>query len=108
MNIDIKFAEYLQRKGLLEPLIDTYREWREAENYPFQLQDKRIIFQSVFKSLCELNATKSLNEEVSIDEIVSQAKAITDDVMKEYGQNIKEKISNDVIERLEKIKQEKK
>jgi hypothetical protein len=104
MEIDIKFAEYLNRKGLLEPLIDSYKEWRDKENYPFQLKDKQIMFQSVFRALCDFWSSQGFNKEIDINLITQQAKEIVEEISKEYGLNTREEISNDVIERIEKLK----
>lgn len=49
-----EFSQYLESKGILEALNWAHREFKEHQNYPYELQDKRIIKQSLIKSYSEL------------------------------------------------------
>ena len=69
-----KFAYHLSRIGILTPLVHAFRQFRSNENYPFELEQKRIIKQSLFKALVEHYKGK----EVDIDTILEKAEELSD------------------------------
>ena len=48
---NLKFAQYLADKGLLNPIVSSYKDWREQQNYPFTLRDKRVFKVAILKAL---------------------------------------------------------
>jgi len=63
LYLSAKFAAYLLHKGMLDPLTLAYQEFLERQNFPFELKEKRIAVQAVFKGLCELYASRGFKEE---------------------------------------------
>ena len=57
LQISPKFAYFLNRQGMLDALIIAYQTFREQQNFPFEIKEKRIAVQAVFKGLCELYAS---------------------------------------------------
>jgi len=113
MNRDLyispKLAYFLNRQGMLDALIIAYQAFREQQNYPFEIKDKRIAIQSVFKGLCELYASRGFDEKklITSEEILEEANRIVEEIWQpkekmwekrpetESGKMVKEKIDEE-------------
>jgi len=105
-----KFAYYLSQIGQLDPLVVAYQTFREMQNYPFELKDKRIAIQSVFKGLCELYASRGFNKEdmKSSKEILEESKAIVENIWskkeKDWEKRPEKESTKMVMEKIKKTK----
>ena len=101
LHLSPKFANYLAKIGLLEPLINCLKQHRERQNYPYVLNQKRIIKQSVFKALCEYHAGSS--KKPKIDTLLAKTEEIADKI---YGKDpmVSEEIFKDIQEAQKNLK----
>lgn len=53
LELSPKFSLYLEKQGLLEPLVNALKQFREKENYPFLIEKKQIAYEAFLKSLLE-------------------------------------------------------
>lgn len=97
-----KFAHYISKIGMLEPLINSLKEYREHQNFPFVLAQKRIIKQSVFKALCEYHAGTA--KKPKIDTLLAKTEEIAEKI---YGKDpsASTEIFNDIQEAQKKLKE---
>jgi len=102
----LKLAAHLQRDGILFPLVYSLEKFREKENYPFQQEQKRIVRQSVFSSLCNDNTTRTGKDKLSRKELVKLACEIAD-IFYSEGEELKgsQKIAQEIVEDLKKEKE---
>ena len=102
----LKLAAHLQRDGILFPLVYSLEKFREKENYPFQQEQKRIVRQSVFSSLCNDNTTRTGKDKLSREELVKLACDIAD-IFYSEGEELKgsQKIAQEIVEDLKKEKE---
>lgn len=84
----LKFAEFLANKGLLNPLINSFKEFRANENYPFILKDQRLFKVACIKALC-------LRQDVKIEDIENLADKMVKNM---YGEEKVDKIVIDLME----------
>ena len=110
LTLSPKFAYHLSQTGQLDALVVAYQAFRESQNFPFELKDKRIAIQSVFKGLCELYASRGFDKKnlKSSGEILGEAKGIVEniwDTNEKTWEKRPEKESTKMVE--EKIKVEK-
>jgi len=112
LQLSAKFAYFLNQTGQLDALVVAYQGFREAQNFPFELKERRIATQAVFKGLCELYASRGFNKEdlKSSDEILKEAKEIVKniwDTKEEIWEKRPEKESTKMVtEKIEKTKKE--
>jgi len=78
-----KFADFLADRGMLKALVNAYRQFREKENYPFEIENKRIMKQSVFKGLCEFYASQGFDKEISIKDIIRETEEVVEKLFEE-------------------------
>jgi len=102
----LKLAAHLQKDGILFPLVYSLEKFREKENYPLELEQKRIMRQSIFSSLCNDNAGRVKEDKLSREELVKLACEITD-VFYSEGEELKgsQKIAQEIVEDLKKEKE---
>lgn len=76
LRISAKFAHHLARLGMLMPLVNALRAFRDRENYPFYLEQKRIIKQAVLKAIgnekLTLQKISSEKFQKKLDEVADQ------------------------------------
>ena len=84
LELSAKFAHFLNQQGMLDSLVIAYQSFRESQNFPFELKEKRIATQAVFKGLCEFYASRGFKGEklVSSDEILKEAREIVENIWK--------------------------
>ena len=82
---NLKFAEFLANKGLLTPIVASYKEYRNQQNYPYELKDKRLFKVACIKALCQ-------RQDIEIEKIDAIAGNMVKDL---YEENI---INNSIIE----------
>ena len=100
LQLSAKFANYLSSVGILETLVNSLKIYRERENYVFQLQDKRIVRQSVFKALCEFYASQGFNKEVDIEKILEETQKVAERL---YGDK-PETVAEEIVKEIKKAK----
>lgn len=85
LQLSAKFSEYLASKGQLSALVGSLRQFREKENYIYELESKRIIKQSLTKSYAEILSQIIMTENPENIEKVFQIrkKLILDEVEKD-------------------------
>ena len=110
LTLSPKFSYFLNQTGQLDALVVAYQTFREQQNYPFELKEKRIAVQAVFKGLCELYASRGFDEKklITSDKILEEAKEIVKkfwDTKEETWEKRPEKESTKMV--TEKIKAEK-
>lgn len=112
LHLSPKFAYFLGQQGMLDPLVTAFQTFREAQNYPFELKDKRIATQAVFKGLCEFYASLGFKEGklVSSEDILKEAKEVVENIWKAESKTFEkrpEKESTKMVEeKIEKINKE--
>jgi len=111
LDLSPKFAHFLSEQGMLDSLVIAFQSFREAQNYPFELKDKRIATQAVFKGLCEFYASRGFKDDklVSSKEILEEAKEVVENIWKTESKTWEkrpEKESTKMVEK--KIEKEKK
>lgn len=99
LYLSAKFADYLRNIGMLEALVNALKIYRERENYVFQLQDMRIIKQSVFKGLCEFYASQGFNKEVDIEKILQETEEVAKRLYGERPKSVSEEITTEIKKR---------
>mgnify|MGYP001560363573 CR=1 FL=1 len=97
-----EFAYRLSKIGMLEALIHEYRKFKEDNNYPFELNDKRIIRQTIFKGLCDYYG--NIGKKTTIEQILKQIDKIADEIYGEKPKNTAEITMEELREYQEKIK----
>ena len=112
LQLSAKFAYFLNQQGMLDALVISYQTFREQQNYPFELKEKRIAVQAVFKGLCELYASRGFDEKklITSDKILKETKEVVKkfwDLKEETWEKRPEKESTKMVtEKIEKIKEE--
>lgn len=112
LHLSPKLAYFLNQQGMLDALIVAYVTFREQQNYPFELKEKRIAVQAVFKGLCELYASRGFDQKelISSDKILEEARGIVKkfwDSKEETWEKRPEKESTKMVtEKIEKTKKE--
>lgn len=112
LTLSPKFSYYLNQQGMLDALVIAYQTFREQQNYPFELKEKRIAVQAVFKGLCELYASRGFDEKklITSDKILEEAKEVVKkfwDLKEETWEKRPEKESTKMVtEKIEKVKKE--
>jgi len=116
LQLSAKFANYLSKVGLLEPLVNALKIYREKENYIYELESKRIIRQSLAKPYADIlgklsfggDLEKTKKEFSQLKEILLEA--IEKDAGRIYGEKPKTVGEEITMEMLKKAKanQEKK
>lgn len=64
LYLSAKFAHYLSKRGMLDGLVNTYKDYKTEQGYPFELKDKRIIRQSLGKIYGEILGKLSFSGEI--------------------------------------------
>lgn len=111
LSLSPKFSYFLNRQGMLDALVIAYQTFREQQNFPFEIKEKRIATQAVFKGLCELYASRGFDEKkpITSKDILEEANEIVDNIWKngegEMWQKRPETESGKMVK--EKIKEEK-
>lgn len=117
LHLSPKFANYLRSKGQLEALVNSLKQFRERQNYPFELKDKRIIRQSLGKIYGEILGKLSFSGEVKnvkkefqeikkflLEEIEKDVDRVYGVKPKTTGQEILEEATKESKKEFEKIK----
>ena len=115
---NLKFAQFLADKGLLSPIVSSYKEWREQQNYPFSLKDRRLFKVAILKALIQvpniIDSHKNMQEQISfadymgkiadamVDNLYGEKKEPANKEMQELA--IKYNISPDYLHKVEEIK----
>jgi len=112
LTLSPKFSYFLNQTGQLDALVIAYQTFREQQNYPFELKEKRIAVQAVFKGLCELYASRGFDEKklITSDKILEEAKEIVKkfwDLKEETWEKRPEKESTKMVEKKIKVEKEK-
>lgn len=95
LELSPKFADFLaEEKSLLRPLVNALKEYREMQNYPFLLKDKRLFRADILKALCN-------KPELTIKEIEITTDKWIDDM---YESDSDDKISDEMQELFKKYK----
>ncbi len=84
----LKFAEFLANKGLLTPLVNSYKDFRSQQNYPYEIKDRRLFKVACIKALC-------LRQDVKIEDIENLADKMVKNM---YGEEKVDKIVIDLME----------
>jgi hypothetical protein len=102
LTLSAKFSNYLAKIGILEPLINCLKQYRDHQNYPFVLSQKRIIKQSVFKALCEYYSNSP--KKPKVDTLLAKVEEIAEKI---YGKDpmASEEIFKDIQEAQKKLKE---
>ena len=96
----------------MDALVTAFQKFRDQQNFPFILKEKRIAVQAVFKGLCELYASRGFDEKklITSDKILDESKRIVDrfwDMKEENWEKRPEKESGKMVaDKVEKIKKE--
>lgn len=112
LQLSAKFAYFLNQQGMLDALVISYQTFREQQNFPFELKERRIAVQAVFKGLCELYASRGFDEKklITSDKILEEAKEVVKkfwDLKEETWEKRPEKESTKMVtEKIEKVKKE--
>lgn len=112
LHLSPKFAYFLNQQGMLDALVISYQTFREQQNFPFELKEKRTAVQVVFKGLCEFYASRGLDEKklITSDKILEDAKEVVKkfwDLKEETWEKRPEKESTKMVtEKIEKVKKE--
>ena len=112
LQLSAKFAYFLNQAGQLDALVIAYQTFREGQNYPFELKDRRIAVQSVFKGLCELYASRGFTEKdlITSKKILEEAKGIVKEIWdtkeKDWEKRPEKESTKMVMEKLEKAKKD--
>ena len=99
LQLSAKFANYLAKLGMLEPLVNGLKLFREYQNYPFVLAQKRIIKQSVFKALCEYYVGGA--KKPKVDTLLDKVEQIAEKI---YGED--RSASGEITKDLQKTQKE--
>ena len=91
-----KFANYLREIGMLEALINALKIFRARENYPFELEQRRIVKQSVFKGLCDYYGKSQ--KKPSVEKILERTEEIADRL---YGKERISTVGEEVVRKYE-------
>jgi hypothetical protein len=84
----LKFAEFLANKGLLSPLVNSYKDFRSQQNYPYELKDRRLFKVACIKALC-------LRQDINIEDIENFADKMVKNM---YGEEKVDKLVIDLME----------
>jgi hypothetical protein len=84
----LKFAEFLANKGLLSPLVNSYKDFRSQQNYPYELKDRRLFKVACIKALC-------LRQDINIEDIENFADKMVKNL---YGEEKVDKLVIDLME----------
>lgn len=112
LHISPKFAYHLNKQGMLDALVIAYQAFRETQNFPFEIKERRIAVQAVFKGLCELYASRGFKEEnlISSKEILKEAKEIVEKIWtldeKMWERKPEKESTKMVTEKIEGLKKE--
>ena len=103
LHLSPKFANYLAQRGMLDALINGLKLYRDYQNYPYVLAQKRIIKQSVFKALCEYHAGTA--KKPKVDTLVAKAEEIAETI---YGKDptASEEVLKDIVEAQKKLEED--
>ena len=103
LEISLEFANYLSEIGMLNALSNALKTFQEKGLYIYlELEQKRIMKQSIFSSLCNDNAGKSTKNKKTIEELEDLAIKIADDF---YGSKPKT-VAEEIVEKIEEVKEE--
>lgn len=115
LEISPKFAYFLNKQGMLDALVIAYQSFREQQNFPFAIKEKRIAKQAVFKGLCELYASRGFDEKelITSKEILKEVDEVVSSIWneKESLWNKREKtesgkmVEETIIKQKEKIEE---
>jgi len=126
LELSAKFAYFLNRQGMLDALVIAFQTFREQQNFPFEIKEKRIATQAVFKGLCELYASRGFDEKklTTSKDILAEANVVVEDIWNngkgkmwekrpetESGKMVKEKIEEEkekIVKEEKKIEKDKK
>ena len=113
LYLSAKFADYLREIGLLEPLVNALKIYREKQNFPFELKDKRIIKQALAKPYADLMGKlveKGTNKVNLKKNFLDLKNFIMEEVIKDaervYGKEKPKTVGEEVVEKSEKTKEE--
>ena len=112
LQLSAKFAYHLNKLGMLDALVISYQNFRDTQNAPFEVKDKRIAIQSTFKGLCELYASRGFDGDklITSSQILKEAKNIVDefwsDGVETWEKRPETESTKMVTEKVEKIKKE--
>jgi len=95
-----KFANYLREIGMLEALINALKIFRERENYPFELEQRRIVKQAVFKGLCDYYGKGA--KKPSVEQILKRTEEIADRLYGKMPKTVGEEITEEISKKKEK------
>ena len=101
LYLSAKFADYLREIGLLEPLVNALKIYREKQNFPFELKDKRIMKMAIFKGLTDYYG--QAKKKPSVEKILKRTEEITERL---YGKEKPKTVGEEVVEKSEKTKEE--
>jgi len=113
LQLSAKFAYHLNKLGMLDSLVVSYQNFRDTQNAPFEMKDKRIAIQSTFKGLCELYASRGFDQDklITSSEILKEAKEIVkefwDDDNEAWQKRPETESTKMVTEKIDKIQTEK-
>ena len=81
LELSPELAGYLAQNGLLDALIWHYKHFKEQQYFPFREKDKRVTKLAVWKGLCQIAATRSLEDKkanpMTTDDILAETERIT-------------------------------
>lgn len=100
-----KFAEHLAHQGMLQPIVNALKQYREKQNFPFVLAQKRIIKQAVFKALCDLYSGSA--KKPKADTILKTAESVADRIYGKDPSSASEEIMKQLKVEKEKTAEEK-
>lgn len=90
LQLSAKFAYHLNKLGMLDALVVSYQNFRDSQNAPFIMKDKRVAIQSTFNDLCVLYASKG-NDKITSSEILKEAKEIVNEFWNDSNEEVWEK-----------------
>jgi len=97
LYLSAKFSDYLREIGMLEALINALKIYREKENYPFELKDKRIMKMAIFKGLCDYFSGNP--KKPTVEKILERTEQIAERL---YGKERPKTVGEEIIKGFKK------